>query len=143
MKNPQTTAEEIKDIKHIESISKYGCCGFVALWTIGVDPDNDIEAIRCLSDAMEAGVLESDCTVKWVEFYKWLTGRTVEVEFVNISSIKSIKRRTPVRFDYNGSSHWVGVEDGEVRFNSLKHSVCVEKGKPVTARIIKINGKQV
>lgn len=143
MKNPQTYAEDISKLKHLDSIKKYGCCGFVALWSVGLDPDDELTAIQCLDDAIEAGVLDADCTVQWIPFFKWLTGRTVEVEFQNISSIKNIKRRTPVRFDYNGNTHWVGVQDGEIKFNSLKHSVCVEKGKPVTARIIKINGKQV
>lgn len=140
MKNPQTFAEEIKD--NVSNIAKYGCCAFTALWTVGVEPDEDGTAIGIINDAINAGVIENDCTVKWIEFYKWLTGRTVKVEFRDIKCLKELKGvktwsdRIPVRFDYKGKSHWVGVQNGEVRFNSLKHSNCVEFGKPATARII-------
>ena len=63
----------------------------------------------------------------------------------NITSIKDIKKRTPVKYeriDENGKkhAHWVGVENGKIGFNSLKTSLCVNKGKPVTARILTISG---
>ena len=45
----------------------------------------------------------------------------------------------PVRFDFNGKSHWVGVENGKVAFNPLVTSVCVNKGSPATCRIIKLD----
>lgn len=140
MRNPQTVANEIKN--NVQAIAKYGCCAFTALWAVGVDPDVDSAAIEILNDAINAGVIEKDCTVKWVDFYKWLIGREIKVEFREIKSLKELKNvktwtgRIPVRFDYNGNSHWVGVQNGEIKFNSLEHSNCVEFGKPATARII-------
>lgn len=143
MKNPQSTALDISNFEHIKAIAKYGCCAFVALWCMGIEPDNDIEAIRILNDAIKAGVLDKECTVNWDKFLPWVTGRKIDVQFKNISSIKSITKRTAVRYDYNGCSHWVGVENGAIKYNSLKNSVCVTKGKPVTAREFWLNGKQI
>ena len=45
-----------------------------------------------------------------------------------------------MRYDYKGKSHWVGVENGKIAFNSLIKSVCVEKGVPTQARILNIEG---
>lgn len=133
---PQTYAERIAG--NIRSIADFSCCALTFIWCMNLDPDN-AEALKIVSDAIDAGVLKKDCTVKWEEFGKWLTGRKVEVNYRNIQSLEDIKNlrgRIPVRYDHNGKSHWVGVEDGEIRFNSLVTSVCVNKGKPVTARII-------
>lgn len=145
MKHPQTYSKELNQkIKcsltpeRLESIEKYGCCAFVLLWTLGIEPDDDFIAIMTVSDMIEDGVIGKDCTVKWAEAILYLTGRNATVEFADIKSIKSIKERTPVRYDYNGKSHWVGVQNGKIEFNPLKNSVCVENGKPVTCRKIKI-----
>lgn len=143
MKHPQTTAVQFSEIKNLPAIAKYGCCAMVALWCLGIEPDNEIDTIKILDEAIEKGVLDKDCTVNWIPFLKFVTGRTFDIEFKNISSIKSITKRTPVRYDYNGYSHWVGVENGSVKYNPLINSVCVAKGKPSTARIIILNGKQI
>ena len=74
---------------------------------------------------------------------EYLTGQKLTVEFKDIKDAKEIKQfkeRTPVKYSYNGKSHWVGVENGKVKFNALERSLCVEKGKPVTARILHITG---
>jgi hypothetical protein len=97
-----------------------------------------MEAIELVNDMINAGVIEKDCTVHWMEAVKFLTGRDITVEFKNIKDILSIKDRTPVRYDYKGQGHWVGVERGMIAFNPLKQSNCVDKGVPVTARIIKL-----
>ena len=97
-----------------------------------------MEAIELVNDMINAGVIEKDCTVKWAEAVKFLTGREITVEFKSIKNILSIKDRTPVRYDYKGIGHWVGVERGMIAFNPLKQSNCVDKGVPVTARIIKL-----
>ena len=89
MRNPQTVANEIKN--NVQAIAKYGCCAFTALWAVGVDPDIDSAAIEILNDAINAGVIEKDCTVKWVDFYKWLIGREIKVEFREIKSLKELK----------------------------------------------------
>lgn len=140
MKYPQTLAREFCSVispARLETIGKYGCCAFVLLWCLGIEPDN-MEAIELVNDMINAGVIEKDCTVHWVEAVKFLTGRDITVEFKNIKNILSIKDRTPVRYDYKGQGHWVGVERGMIAFNPLKQSNCVDKGVPVTARIIKL-----
>jgi hypothetical protein len=144
MKNPQTLAEKLADKfpdKKLINISKYGCCAFVLLWCLGIEPDEDAEAILILSDLIEKGKIKEDCTVKWVEAVKYLTGRTVTaVDFNEIKIIGNIKNRTPVRYDYGKNSHWVGVEYGEIKFNPLSFSNCVEFGRPAESRVLHIKG---
>ena len=140
MKYPQTLCTDFYykiSPERLATIGKYGCCAFVLLWCLGIEPDN-MEAIELVNDMINAGVIEKDCTVHWVEAVKFLTGRDITVEFKNIKDILSIKDRTPVRYDYKGQGHWVGVEWGMIAFNPLKQSNCVDKGVPVTARIIKL-----
>ena len=110
------------------------------LWCLGIEPD-DLEAIELVNDMINAGVIEKDCTVHWAEAVKFLTGREISVQFKDIKDILSIKDRTPVRYDYKGNGHWVGVERGMIAFNPLKQSNCVDKGRPVTARIIKLKSQ--
>lgn len=138
MKYPQTIAEKIS--KNIKTIADNACCAFTFMWILGYDPEN-ADAIETVSNAIEAGVIKSDCTVKWVEFAEWLAGRKITVTFKDIKSldeVKNVKGRIAVRFNYNGKAHWVGVENGKVVFNSLINSVCVTKGQPTTCRIIKL-----
>ena len=140
MKNPQTLCLKLQhklSPERLETIYKYGCCAFVLLWCLGIDPD-DMQAIELVSDMIDAGVIEKDCTVHWADAVKFLTGRTITVEFKDIKDILKIKDRTPVRYDYKGNGHWVGVERGMIAFNPLEYSQCVDKGRPVTARIIKL-----
>lgn len=141
MKNPQSLAIEIKDTikpEHLESIGRYGCCAFVLLWCLGIEPD-DIEAIKTVNSMISAKVIEDDCTVKWADAVYYLTGRKITVEFKDIKDLRGIRERTPVRYDYKGKGHWVGVENGMIKFNPLVYSQCVDKGRPVTARIIKLS----
>jgi hypothetical protein len=140
MKNPQSLAIEIKDTikpEHLESIGRYGCCAFVLLWCLGIEPD-DIEAIKTVNSMISAKVIEDDCTVKWADAVYYLTGRKITVEFKDIKDLRGIRERTPVRYDYKGKGHWVGVENGMIKFNPLIYSQCVDKGRPVTARIIRL-----
>ncbi len=143
MKNPQTLAEELNnhfENKNLKNIAKSGCCAFVLLWCLGIDGD-DINAILLLDDMIKKGVIKEDCTVKWAEAIKYLSGRELtSIDFMDILIIRNIKERTPVRYDYNGKSHWVGVEDGKIKFNPLKYSLCVEKGRPATKRVLHIKG---
>ncbi len=135
MKYPQTIAQSLA--KNMQSIADNACCAFTFMWCLGLDL-SDSEAIQTVSDAMTTGALESDCTVKWAEFGKFLTGKIIDVDFKKCTDISRIKERTPVRFDWNGLSHWVGVENGRVAFNSLLNSNCVTKGKPAQMRVIKV-----
>jgi len=142
MKHPQTLAEKLYQqfpTAKLKNIRDYSCCALVFMWCLGIEPD-DAEAVLTIGRMIDAKAIDKDCTVFWNKACEYLTGRSCDVEFREITSIRSIKDRTPVRYDYNGHSHWVGVENGKVEFNTLAHSVCVAKGKPVTARIIKIKG---
>lgn len=143
MKYPQTLAIELNQMfpnKDLESIAKYGCCAFVLLWCLGLEPE-DIDAIKVLFELKKEGAIDDECTVYWAKSIQRLTGRTLEsVEKVKIKSIKSIKKRTPVRYVYNGQGHWVGVEKGKIGFNPLARSNCVENGKPAEMRVLKIIG---
>ncbi len=140
MKHPQTLAVELNKVfpnAKLKNIADFACCAFVTMWCLGIEPDDE-EAIFTVQRAIDAKALDTDCTVKWLEFGSWLTGRSLKVEFADIISIKSIKERTPVKYSYNGKSRWVGVENGRVAFNPLKSSVCVSKGKAVTSRKLSI-----
>ncbi len=144
MKHPQSLAAELYShfpAKNLKSIKEYGCCAFVLMWCLGIEPDDDAEAVMTVDSLIQEKALKEDCTVKWAEAIRRLTGRKMRaVDFVNITSILHIKDRCPVRYDHNGKSHWVGVENGKIAFNPLKRSVCVESGKPSTMRIIHIKG---
>lgn len=145
MKHPQTLAEQIYQqfpTMKLKSIKDYACCAFTLMWTLHVEPD-DAEAILTVGRMMDKGAIDVDCTVYWDKAARFLTGKGVAVQFVDITDpkeLKKIKERTPVKFSYNGKSHWVGVENGRVKFNALEKSLCVTKGKPVTARILTITG---
>ena len=141
MKHPQSFAKELQSAlspEKLNNIQKYGCCAFVLLWCLHIEPDHDVDALLTLSNLIDEKAIDSDCTVKWKEAVKNLTGRDCTIEFRDIKDLKGIKERTPVRFDYKGNGHWVGVERGMICFNPLRESVCVDKGRPVTARIIKL-----
>ena len=86
MKYPQTFCWEMRSKftpARLETIYNYGCCAFVLLWCLGIDAD-DYHAIELVSDMIDAGVIEKDCTVHWVEACRFLTGP---------------ERRTPVRVE--------------------------------------------
>lgn len=140
MKNPQSIADELYSLP-LGEIADFGCCAFVLMWCLKIDK-TDLEAIRTVAEAMKKGALDIDCTVKWYEFANFLGKPIKAVEFRQISDIKDIKERTPVRYDFNGKSHWVGVEGGKVKFNPLENSVCVKYGKPTTARILTLEKKK-
>lgn len=146
MKNPQTLAEKLYQqfpTLKLKVIKDYACCAFTLLWALGLDDIGDAEAILLVGYMIDAKALDVDCTVYWAKAAEYLTGQKLTVEFKDIKDakeIKQIKERTPVKYAYNGKAHWVGIENGKVKFNALEKSLCVEKGKPVTARILHING---
>ena len=137
MNHPQTLAIELNKTfpnKTLEAIGKWGCCAFVLLWCLGLEPE-DVDAICIVNSLMKKGALDEECTVSWYKAIDILTGRKLkEFEKVKIKSIRSIKERTPVIYSYNGKGHFVGVENGKIGFNPLSHSECVEKGKPTEMR---------
>ena len=141
MKNPQSLAEEL--FKHfpnpdLEIIKKNACCAFVLQWALGIEQD-DIDAIITVQNMRNKKVITPDCIVKWYEAVPYLCGRPLkEVKYSNITSIKGIKKRTIVLYAKEGNAkgvgHWVGVENGKIKFNPLKYSVNVAEGKPVEMR---------
>lgn len=147
MKCPQDLAIELYKLfpnEDLKKISEFACCAFVAMWCLGIEPD-DIEAIKCIQEMRKKEIIRNDCVVFWFKIVPYLTGRDLEnVEFKKIDSIKNIKSRTPVLFALDGNEegvgHWVGVEKGRIGFNPKKYSVNVENGNPVEARILKIKG---
>lgn len=146
MKHPQSLAIDLYNYfpsEQLRPIKSAGCCAFVLLWCLGIEPD-DAEAIIEVEKMIQAKVVKPNCVVKWFESVTFLTGRTLEkVDFVKINTIRNIKERTPVFFqkDPNSDSgHWVGVEDGEIRFNPLSYSVNVAEGRPTEARILTFKG---
>lgn len=144
MTHPQTFAKRLLEdlpFENLVNIEKYGCCAFVLLWCLKIEPESDLDAILMLRKMIKAKVIGMDCTVIWADAVKFLTGKNCTVDFISINDIKDIKERTPVRFDYGGKSHWVGVENGKVAFNPLEASLCVTKGKPASMRKITLKGK--
>lgn len=139
MERPQTVAFKLGSLisdKRLKAIGDFGCCAFVALWIMGIE--GIAEPIRIILNNMGKG-LDYECLVYWRRFFKDVSGRDVWVEFRDIQSLddlKGIKGRIAVRFDLGKNSHWVGVEDGKVIYNSLENSACVDFGKPTTARIV-------
>lgn len=147
MKHPQDLAKELYQLfpnEDLKKIYEFACCVFVTMWCLGIEPE-DIEAIELVQKMRQKGIIRSDCVVYWFKIVPYLTGRELEdVEFKKINTLKGIKSRTPVLMAQEGNApgdgHWVGVENGKIRFNPKKYSVNVEKGKPVEARILKIKG---
>ena len=143
MKYPQTLAGELVSLfpsEKLLNIKKYGCLAFVVMWCLGIEPE-DIMAICNVQMMINAKVIDTDCTVQWAKIVPYLTGRNLEkIEFRKITVLKGLKGRVPVRFDYEGKSHWVGVENGKIAFNPLSESLCVNKGKLAEARILTISG---
>lgn len=141
MKNPQTLAKELAKIfpnPDLQTIANYGCCAFVLQWALGIEQDG-IDAIITVQNMRKKGVIKSDCSVKWYEAVPYLIGRPLkEVKYTDITTIKNIKKRTIVLYAKEGNAkgvgHWVGVENGRIKYNPLKYSENVEKGKPVEMR---------
>lgn len=137
MNYPQTFAMEVA--KNIEAIGKYGCLAMCYIYCMGIDPEKE-SYCQIVSDAMDEKLLDNECTVLDAEkFLLWLTGKRYKVSKKQYDDIKKIKEPTPVKYSYNGRSHWVVVEKGKIVFNSLINSQCVTKGSPakeLNARVV-------
>lgn len=133
MRNPQTRAA---------TIGRYGCLAMCYLWCAGIRPESDGEMIRLVSEAMDRGLLDDECTVlDAARFLEYFTGRRFRVEKRSVTGIDGIAGPAPVRFSHNGNGHWVVVEGGRIVFNSIADSVCVSEGRPDSARIITEDGQ--
>ena len=124
---PQTFAKEVSG--NIEAIGKYGCLAMCYLYCVGIR-DNALDYIRILSDCMNKGILDKECTVTDArKFLRYVTGKEYDVTKEQFNDMKKVKCY-PVRYTYNGQGHWVVVENGKIVFNSLINSTCVTKGCP-------------
>lgn len=129
------------DSKRLKAIADFACLAMTYLWILGIEADNVPLYLKTISESIDKGLLDEECTVLNAEKYlEAFSGKKWKVTKKEISSIEEIKKPTAVRFDYNGHSHWVGVENGKIAFNSLANSVCVSRGKPTTARIVELRG---
>lgn len=134
MEYPQTWA--VNNGKNVEAIGKYGCLAMCYLYCVGIEPDT-ADYIQIVSNCMKIGVLDNECTVYNARNYlKHVTGKNFLVLKESCTDISTVWEPTPVRYDYNGHSHWVVVENGKIVFNPLEYSNCVTLGKPVTKRTI-------
>lgn len=126
MTYPQTFAQEVG--KNMEMIGKYGCLAMCYLYCMGIH--DTVEMIRIVSDCMDKGILDNECTVTDARKYlQYVTGKNYDVEKKQFNDMKKVNCY-PVRYTYNGKGHWVVVENGRVVFNSLINSLCVTKGAP-------------
>ena len=136
MRSPQTLASNIAS--RCSMIGKNGCLAFTYIWCMYLDPE-DGSAIELVANAMRNGNIDDECTVKAEPFLEELTGKRFCVEKRKIKSLSELKKidRCAVLFSMDGrTGHWVGVEHGVVKFNSLETSINVMEGKPISARII-------
>lgn len=114
------------------------CLFYSYLYCAGIGFDTEEDALYEAGKMLRRGILRKDGTVLDADALLYAyTGRKARVTKQDITSIGGIKEKTPVRYDHNGRSHWVVVENGEIVFNSIESSQCVKFGKPVTARFIK------
>ena len=132
MKNPQTAIHIFND---------NSCLLLCYLHWCGLDPDRLSSYMRYYANALDKGYITEEAYVINPEgLIKDLTGRKVLIQKKRINSIKEIKELTPVIFKINQTEdapgHFVLVENGEIIFNPLKKSNCVENGKPYSARVI-------
>lgn len=123
----------------MEAIGKYSCLAMCYLYCVGLDVDT-VDYIQTVSNCMKMGVLDNECTVYNARNYlKHVTGKNYLVLKEPCTDISTVMEPTPVRFDYDGHSHWVVVENGKIVFNPLEYSRCVVFGRPVTKRTITLD----
>lgn len=141
MKHPQDLAGELCKRfpdKKLKAIKDFACCAFCLIWYLDLNP-SDIEAVMLVSDLMDAGALDEECTVYWASAVKKLAKTDLKkLEKIEINTIKGIKEKTIVRYKKGNIGHWVGVKNGKVVFNPLANSVCVKEGKPSEKRVLTI-----
>lgn len=124
-----------------ENIGRNCCLAYSYLWAVGV-PVNAIEYFKICYLAIKAGEnvggLDYECFVTDAEkFLFFATGKKYRVTKKVVASIENIKERTPVQFSAPGFiPHFIGVENGKIEFDGYANSKSVEKGRPISARII-------
>lgn len=110
----------------LKNIGDYGCLCFCYLYMIGIPPESLIEHYE---DLIQQGIIDNECFVKdGFAFCKYFLKRDVKIIFTSVDNKQYDKYIS--NFTYNGKNHFVVTDkDDKVLFNSLDHSICVEKGR--------------
>ena len=125
----------------IQEFNNNTCLFMCYIFCCGLAPDSLAGWLDYYIKALKNGCIGEDGSVLDAEKLIYcLTGRKVTVTKKAITDIKDIKQMCPVMYSMNGgkSGHFVVVENGEIIFNPLEVSQNVNKGKPVSARIISL-----
>lgn len=103
---------------------------YTELWGI----KNDADKLKIIAEAVRQGYVEWDGTVKNPIGLARLCGHT---EVKDIRKVTTYEGHGTViaNFTHNGFNHFVLVKDGNVVWNSLEKSKCVENGKIESFRI--------
>ncbi|MBQ5998033.1 MAG: DUF261 family protein [Treponema sp.] len=128
---PQTVIQEFNNNTCLFMCYIY-CCGLLPD-TLEGWLDYYIRALKakCIGD--DGFILDAE------KLIFCLSGRKVSVTKKEIKSLSEIKEMAPVLFSINGKDgHFVVVENGQIVFNPLEVSQNVNKGKPISARIIRM-----
>ena len=117
-----------------KSAGDYGCLFFCYCYIGGI---NLYKALSNITNLMDLKILDSEMTVN---------SAAKLYEYFGISADISISSTPPsdnslycAGYTNNGYKHWVVCRNGNVVFNSLDHSVCVEKGKATDFRVVHIH----
>ncbi|MBQ5997939.1 MAG: DUF261 family protein [Treponema sp.] len=127
--HPQTAIREFNNNTCLFICYVY-CCGLL--------PDSLADWMGFYQKALKKNVIADDGYITDADrLFYCLTGKKVKVIKKEIITIDDIKEKTPVLYSMNGKDgHFVVVENGKIVFNPLKVSQNVNKGKPISARII-------
>lgn len=115
------------------------CLFYCYLYCAGTEFKDEKDAFDTAERMRLQGVLDDDGTVldgpRLLEIF---TGRKwkVEKKAIDERGVNELTVTTPVRFDYNGKSHWVVMSHGDVVFDPIENSQCVKYGKPASARLL-------
>lgn len=103
---------------------------YTELWGI----KNDGDKLKIIAEAVRQGYVGWDGTVKNPIGLAKLCGH-MEVKDIKNPTTYEGHDTVVANFTYNGFNHFVLVKDGEVVWNSIEHSKCVENGKIESFRI--------
>ncbi len=117
----------------LKNIGDYGCLCFCYLYAIGVQPE---ELLKHYEDLIQQNIIDEECFVKdGYAFCKYFLNKDVKIIFTSVDNKQYDKYIS--NFTYNGKNHFVVTDrDDNVLFNSLEHSVCVEKGRISGKRVV-------
>ena len=123
----------------IKEFNNNTCLFICYVFCCGLLPDSLADWMGFYKTALEKKVITQEGFILDADKLIYcLTGKKVTVIKKDITNIKDIKEKTPVLYSINGKDgHFVVVENGKIIFNPLEVSQNVNKGKPISARIIK------